>query len=154
MSGHLIHINPSVPKHFKQPYRSGRISSLDNTCVISKWCHGTSVIMVLIAAFISNSFYLHTDFSIHDKAQLEYACSGAVKYCVPRHHFGRKIISARYTPVKHADHCCFAFTQRFENFNVHDTYSVPTAYHFYTTHRLSWCNAPPTANLQSPHRAL
>ena len=154
MAGYLIHLSPSVPIHFKQPSRSGKISSPDNTCIISKFCHGTSVIMVLITAFISYSVYLHTDFSVHDKAQFEYARFGVAQYRLPQSHLRIKIIRASYNPKKHTDHCCIAFTQRLENFNVRNTYSVPTAYQFYTTHRLAWCNAPPKANLHSPHRAL
>ena len=148
MARHLIHIILSVP------YRSGRISSLVNTCVISTWCHGTSAIMVVLIGFIGCSVYLHADISGHNKAHLEYSRSGAVKCCVTKQHFDRKIITASYNPAKHTDHCCRVFTQRLENLDVGDTYSVPTAYHLYTTHCLAWCNAPPTAHLSSWHRTL
>ncbi len=154
MAGHLIYIKPSVPNHFKQPCHFGKISSADNTGVICTWHHSISVILVLISAFIYSSVYLHSDLSIHDKGQLEYSRSGVAKYCESQRHFCIKQISTSYTPVKHADRCCFAFTQRLEKFNVRDTYNVPTAYQFYSTYRLVWCNAPPTANLQSPHQAL
>jgi hypothetical protein len=148
MVKHLIHIIHSAP------YRSGRISALDNPCVISTWYQGSSVIVGALIAFISCSVYLHADISVHDKAHLEYARSGAAKYCLSQHNFGRRIISTCYNPAKHTDRCCCVFTQRLENLNVGDTYSLPTAYHFYTTHCLAWCNAPPTAQLYSWHRIL
>ena len=124
MARHLIHIILSVP------YRSGRISSLVNTCVISTWCHGTSAVMVVLIGFIGCSVYLHADISGHNKAHLEYSRSGAVKCCVTKQHFDRKIITTSYNPAKHTDHCCRVFTQRLENLNVviPIVYQQPTTY--------------------------
>lgn len=154
MVGHLKNIYPSVLNHLKQHQRSVRISSPDNICVLSKYSHTTALILVLITIFINCSVYIHSDFSVHEKAQIEYAQSGVAPHFFLQHRLGTKIISAGFNSANNKDRCFVSFTKQLQTISFCNTYREHTAYALYNVHRLTWCNAPPQANLQSQHRVL